>query len=222
MSDPVGVVLAAETVRRIHALLDVFEATLPGGELRPSVLSLVPVVQELRSLGVNLIPREEASSARPRILVYLRKYQGLVINGDELYVVAGISEWARRVRELRVEEGWQVLSGLSLRAMQAEGELDSDYVHGFKTDDYVLVSPVQDRDAAHRWHLANTTRRLNLPVKDRILKFLRANVGVPVSGEELMYIAKNASDWPRRTRELRSEHGWPVLTRQSGDRKSVV
>ena len=35
---------------------------------------------------------------------------GKVMNSDELREVAGVSEWARRVRELRDEEGYQILT----------------------------------------------------------------------------------------------------------------
>ena len=40
--------------------------------------------------------------------------------------------------------------------------------------------------------------------------------GQPVTGEELRYISRNKSDWPRRTRELRTEFGWPIITRNTG------
>lgn len=206
----------AEAVTRIHALLDRFEEVLPSGDLRASVLSLVPVVHELRALGCSLIPRAEATSARPRILAYMRRYPGVKISGDELYVVAGISEWARRVRELRVQEGWRIVSGLTLRDMQEQGEAPGFEDVALTTDDYLLVYPEQDRDAAHRWHLANSIRREKTAVKDRILKYLLANIGIPVTGEELMYVAKNASEWARRTRELRDENGWSVTTKSSG------
>jgi len=38
-----------------------------------------------------------------------------VITGDELMVVSGIGEWARRVRELRVEFGWWIYSGVTFQ-----------------------------------------------------------------------------------------------------------
>jgi hypothetical protein len=45
----------------------------------------------------------------------MKKYVGIVLAGDELMVVAGISEYARRVRELRVERGWRILTGMTLK-----------------------------------------------------------------------------------------------------------
>lgn len=53
-------------------------------------------------------------------------------------------------------------------------------------------------------------------VRDRLLDYLRMNVGRPVTGEELRYVAKEATEWARRVRELRSEEGWPIVTRSSG------
>ena len=82
--------------------------------------------------------------------------------------------------------------------------------------DYILLSVSQDRDAAHRWHLANEIRRENIGVRDKILRYLRQNVGQKVTGEELKYLAKERSEWARRVRELRTEYGWPVVTQNTG------
>jgi len=82
--------------------------------------------------------------------------------------------------------------------------------------DYILLSPQQDRDAAHRWNLANEIRRESISVRDKILKYLRVNVGQKVTGEELKYLAKDRSEWARRVRELRTEFGWPVVTQNTG------
>lgn len=50
-------------------------------------------------------------SARDKIRDYFLKNVGKVLEGEKLRKVAGdISEWARRVRELRDEEGYQILS----------------------------------------------------------------------------------------------------------------
>jgi len=50
-------------------------------------------------------------SARARIRKYFLDHIGEVIDGEELRSVGGnISEWARRVRELRSEEGYKILT----------------------------------------------------------------------------------------------------------------
>ena len=65
----------------------------------------------------------EDQSARGRILAYLRKHPFKVIAGDELMVVSGIGEWARRVRELRVQFGWWIYSGVTIKNMAEDGDI---------------------------------------------------------------------------------------------------
>ena len=48
--------------------------------------------------------------ARAKLRQHFLNNIGKVMNSDELREVAGISEWARRVRELRSEEGYQILT----------------------------------------------------------------------------------------------------------------
>ena len=47
-------------------------------------------------------------SARAKLREYLVSRVGEVLDSDTLRAVAGISEWARRVRELRDQEGWDI------------------------------------------------------------------------------------------------------------------
>ncbi len=199
-------------------LLTNFETQLKGRNLRKKVVALIPAYRTLRNLGSSLIPPTSAASARERILHYFRKYPHCLIEGEELMVVAGISEWARRVRELRVEHGWMIISGVTAKEMAAEEEFtDEGYsLSELKPDHYVLMSTEQDRDAAYRWNVANDIRKSNLAVRDKILKFFRENVGQPIFGEELRYVAKDKTEWARRIRELRTEYGWPVQSNASG------
>ena len=207
-----------ETLRReLARLIENFEAELRSGELRTKVLALIPIFHGLRELGKALLPAECASAARDRILYYLCKYPRTVINGDELLVVSGIQEYARRVRELRVQLGWAIASGVSIREMvEAGAEEVPDELKGMKTSDYVLLDTEQDREAAHRWHVANTIRKQQGSVREKILEFLRGNVGRSVTGEELRYVANDKTEWARRVRELRTEFGWPVATKSTG------
>lgn len=48
--------------------------------------------------------------ARDKLRKYFLEHIGIVLDSDTLRSVAGISEWARRVRELRNEEGYQILT----------------------------------------------------------------------------------------------------------------
>ena len=53
----------------------------------------------------------ERESARTELRAHFRANVGRVMDSDELREVAGgITEWARRVRELRNEEGYQILT----------------------------------------------------------------------------------------------------------------
>jgi hypothetical protein len=152
-----------------------------------------------------------------RILFYLRKYPHTAIPGDEFMVISGIQEWARRIRQLRVEFGWRIITGVTAKEMSEEEDLGDAIITRMKVDDYMLIDEVQDRDAAHRWNVANTIRRKKLSVVNKILEFLRSNIGNPITGEELRYVAGNKTEWARRVRELRTEHGWPVITRSTGN-----
>jgi hypothetical protein len=207
-----------EAVRRkLEGLIRNFEAELQSGELRPKVLALVPIFHGLRALGKALIPAEFAAAARDRILYYFQRYPQTIINGDELLVISGIQEYARRVRELRVQFGWTIASGVTIKEMrQDEDEEVPDDLKAMRPSEYVLLNAQQDRDAALRWNVANTIRKQGGSVRDKILSFLRANAGRGVTGEELRYVAGDKTEWARRVRELRTEFGWPVATKSTG------
>lgn len=154
-----------ETLRKqLLALITDFEFKLKDDSLREQVLALIPANHLLRDLGSSLMNDENCNSARDRILAYLLKYPGVIIHGDELMVVAGISEYARRIRELRVQFGWSVLSGTTLKEMIEQGEVTLEELHAsainvLKTDVYALMTAEQDREAALRWNEANVLRR---------------------------------------------------------------
>jgi len=210
-----------ETLRQeLLELITNFEKKLLENDLRSKVIALVPAYLVLRDFGGSLLPAEKAKSARDRILAYFRHYPGAVISGEELSVVAGINDWPRRVRELRVEYGWAIVSGVTINEILKEaneaGQTEEiKALEQMSPDDYILLEDRQDRDAAYRWKLANDIRKQKISARDKILLFLRENVGVSVSGEEISYVA-NITDWPRRVRELRTEYGWPVVTKQTG------
>lgn len=213
-----------KAVADLHGLLDDFSEKLAEPDLRTKVLALVPAVYALRDMGASLIDKADAPAARDRILHYFRRYPQTLIEGDELLVVSGISEWARRLRELRVQQGWWIFSGVTFRQMLADdpSQLEElrDLLHSdpakMKPDQYILVKNEEDRDAAHRWNMLNSIRKKKTAVRDKLLEYFRGNVGRIISGEELRYLAGDRNEWPRRTRELRTEFGWPVVTRQQG------
>ena len=200
-------------------LLENFEEHLRHSDLRTQVLELVPATKLLQNLGCSLLQGEEADCARDRILAYMKKYVGVILSGEELMVVAGISEYARRIRELRVQYGWRILTGVTLQNMPPEEFTDLFPPGDFrlKPDQYILLSDQEDTEAAYRWNIANDIRKDGkISVRDKILQYLRRFVGKEISGEELRYVAGNKTEWARRTRELRTELGWPVMTRFTG------
>ncbi len=212
----------------IHLLTNFYQE-LQKQDLREKVKALVPAFHALRDLGSSLVPKSEANSGLNRLLLYLRHYPQRIIDGDELMVVSGIGEWARRVRQLRKEQGWWIYTGVTFKTIAEEardaGEPeDADAIKELlgvepskiKKDQYVLMRLDQDRDAAHRWHSLNRIRRKKIGVKPKLLEYFLDNVGKPIPGEELQYLANNKKEWARRTRELRTEDGWQVVTRNSG------
>lgn len=214
----------AEHYTELVSLIVNFERELQSGDLRHKVLSLIPIWHSLRDLGSSLIPPSEAGSAHKRIQAYLLRYPRQVVSSEELMIVAGIIDYQRRIRELRRESGWKILSGETAKLLinREDGEGDEieqallEVFTSMKPDDYYLVDVEPDADAARRWYVANRIRKRDVGVRERVLAYLRENVGHPVFGEELAYVAKDAGDWPRRTRELRTEFGWPIATKTSG------
>ena len=210
-------------------LLTNFAEELRKFDLRAKVIALIPAFHKLRDLGSSLISKDEAASARDRVIAYFRRYPRTVINGDELMVVSGIAEWARRLRELRVQFGWSIFSGVTFRqiADEANDAQDPQEAGGIeaalgihpsriKPDQYVLMREEQDRRAAHRWNVLNEVRRKKASVSDKVIEYFRRNVGEEITGEELRYLAKDRNEWARRVRELRTEQGWPIVTKNSG------
>ncbi len=190
---------------------------------------MIPASFKPRELAGSKIPKAEATSARERIISYFKRYPRIVIDGDELMVVSGIAEWARRVRELRVQFGWAIYSGVTFHDMAEDAGAAENAeelaaleaalaVHPSKIrpDQYVLMRDEQDRRAAHRWHVLNEARRKKASVIDKIIDYFRRNVGEEITGEELKYLARDKKEWARRVRELRTEQGWPIVTKNSG------
>jgi hypothetical protein len=202
---------------RLEELIDNFKHELQGDDLRTKVIALIPAYKFLNKLGSSLIPIDSAA-ARDRILYYFRKYPFVVISKDEIMVIAGISEWARRLRELRVELGWSIISGTTAKEMAKEGEfiIDGIDANEIKAHQYILTSQTQDKVAAYRWRVANHIRKTDLSVRNKLLEYFKKNIGDQISGEELRYVADEKTEWARRVRELRTEFGWQIATKTTG------
>lgn len=116
---PTNVDFEAE-IRQVQELLEDFASNAEKQTLRERVKALIPVVYRIRDLGSSLISPDDAGSGRERILLYLQSYPRQIIHGDELLVISGIGEWARRVRELRVQFGWWIYSGHTFSEIASE------------------------------------------------------------------------------------------------------
>ena len=120
-------------VGRVMELLAQYERSSSSLSVREQTRLLVQVQETVRQLGVAVGVRAgfSATSARQRVLDYLRRHPNEVIDGMELAVIAGISEYGRRIREIR-GAGFEVLSG-------ADGGCAPDGTP-LRPDQYVLVT----------------------------------------------------------------------------------
>jgi biotin operon repressor len=148
---------------------------------------------ELRAIQIKLFgPRPRArrgDGGKGKILAYLQARVGQVVHGEELAEASGIHEWARRVRELRVQDGYEIT------------EVGSST--------YRLETSLPDRGRAEIWKTANVIRRQPGSGMERIAALFDANVGKIVNREQIDYVGRIA-EASRRVRELRDEHGWPI------------
>jgi hypothetical protein len=155
--------------------------------------SLDEFLAELRGLQIQLFGPPQKSrrgdGAKSRIRSYFLARVGQVVAGEELAEISGIQEWARRVRELRVEEGYEI------------SELGSST--------YRLESVNPDEERAAIWRRANVIRRQHGSGFERIAALLDASVGEVVTRDQIDYVGK-ISESIRRVRELRDERGWPI------------
>lgn len=138
--------------------------------------------------------------AQTRILKYLKLRVGEVVTKDELSGVAGIHEWARRVRELRVDHGWPIHSATT-RPNLHPGE-------------YILVSGTPDEALARDWAIAKQMSLLRthggrVSYEIRILEFLKAIHPRSADREQLAYVAGSGSQSVSSLDEL-SRRGWTI------------
>jgi len=208
----------AVLTKKLISLIVNFKNELKSDDLRKKVITLIPVFHNLRNLGKSLIDEREIKSARDRILFYFLKYPLTIINGDELLVVSAIQEYARRIRELRVQFGWSIINGITANEMLETNDLHIPDINisTMRPNDYILITVNQDKEAAYRWNIANDLRKRKDGVRNKLLEYFKINIGKTITGEELRYVANNRSEWARRVRELRTEYGWPIITKNTG------
>lgn len=67
---------------------------------------------------MDKIPKEVGRGSRASVLRFFLANIGRIVNSDEIRRVAGTSEWARRLRELRDEFGYSILTNKDRRALK--------------------------------------------------------------------------------------------------------
>lgn len=134
-------------------------------------------------------PARHGEGAIPLLRDYFIEHVGEPIPGEVLREISGIQEWARRVRELRVQHGYEIT------------ELGGSQ--------YRLENITPNSERANQWKLANGIRRQGGSAIGRIEEFLIQTVGEVVDREQIDYVSR-IKEGSRRIRELRDEHGWPI------------
>lgn len=138
------------------------------------------------------------SSASSRMLRLLQIRFGQIVTKDELGGVAGIHAWARRVRELRQDAGWDIETATT----------SADLSPG----DYRLRSHEPDLDLAANWTAARQMAKLKTTggtatPKARVLEYLREIYPRAAGAEQVAYVAGSSENASTALASLKSE-GW--------------
>lgn len=205
---------------KLVKLLDELPDQLQNGTVGEQVCGLVEVNLHLRALGASIgasLAPHDADSGRARLLAYLRNQSGRIVHTDELLIVAGISDYARRIRELRANYGWPIISGMAVRDMRNDAGVPRGHdrrqqIGKMAPDEYLLIEDVCDPDAVRRWQEAPKIRDDAPDIKAAILAYLRRAPGKRVTAEELRYVAGNSGTWPSAVRSLCGE-GWAIASK---------
>ena len=211
-------------------LLAQFSDELQKKDLRSKVIALIPAFHTLRDLGCSLVPVGDEDGGRDRILVYLKQYPTLPIDGEELMVVSGESLWPRRVRELRQKFGWPICGGETFvdlaeiaRALGDQDELNKLRAAGIRPGQYVLMTAEEDRDAPYRWNVLREVRSRSKgrPLKEAMLAYFRRNLGYPITAEELKALGNGSKRWVGAILSLMSEEESLFIKRGGNGDKGV-
>lgn len=193
---------------RLLELLNDLPERLAHGTVGEQVGELVQVHHHLRDLGASIgaaLAPEDSDSGRARLIAYLRAQTGRIVHTDELMIVAGIGDYPRRVRELRAQHGWPIISGLAvrdLRSLDASRDALKAVPSGMAPDEYLLLENRQDREAPDRWTATGTLRGSGAPARTLVRDYLERFRGQRVTAEELRYLVGNKPDWTAGVSEL--------------------
>jgi hypothetical protein len=163
-----------------------------------SVTNLGEARQAIRAQLKEIFGLESAPGGMASCLLYLQLFVGEDVHTRELEVVSGISEYARRLRELRVEKGYEIY---------AEQRRDGWW--------YCLRSVEPDSAKASRWKEWNKIRHMKGSGESRVLAAFKASLRIPVDIDDLDYVSKIKTA-RERARDLRLHKGWRIFGHHTG------
>ena len=104
------------TVKELSGVLIRIGPEKPTTSDKKKVIGFLVKIQSIKKEIVKILFKKngKAVNARERMLMYLKANVGKKVTSKELAEVANISEFARRIRELRQElGGWQISTGMN-------------------------------------------------------------------------------------------------------------
>jgi hypothetical protein len=192
---------AAELHSRLIELLTGLPQRLRHGSIGEQVGELVQVHHLLRDLGASIgatLAPGDSDSGRARLIAYLRAQTGRIVHTDELMIVAGIGDYPRRIRELRSDHGWPIISGLAVRDLRSLGASQAALKRvpaGMAPDEYLLLENRRDSAAPERWAAIKVMRTSAEPIGRLIVSYFQRFPDQRITAEELRYLAGNKADW---------------------------
>lgn len=173
-----------DAVARLENLTNAVAAQIDRDEVEQAILDLRIAVQRV----YGRTTRVRSGGGRRRILDFLSAHLNEWVDGEELALVSGIGEWARRVRELRVEYGYRI-----------EEEAGR----------YRLMELAPDKAKRERYLTVTAIRNEDIPALDRVRRLVETFVGLAVTPDEVSRVA-HGRDGERLIRELRTRELLPV------------
>jgi len=167
--------------------------------VKAEAASLQHTRRELRQRLKELFDLKRTPSGMTACLLYLTLFLNERVQTRELEVVSGIPQYARRLRQLRVEEGFDIVT-------------ESGQGIGWT---YKLTSAVPNASKAELWKKRNYLRRLPGSGEARILATFKAFIGTPVDISILTYVSKIQTA-RERVRDLRLHKGWRIFSHFTG------
>ncbi|WP_294328605.1 hypothetical protein [uncultured Sphingomonas sp.] len=193
---------------RLMELLRDLPHRLAHGSVGEQVGDLVQVHHLLRDLGSSIgaaLAPGDSDSGRARLIAYFRAQIGRIVHTDELMIVAGIGDYPRRIRELRGDHGWPIISGLAvrdLRLLSASPYALKKVPAGIAPDEYLLLEDRQDHAAPGRWTAIKEMRDPTSAARTLVREYFERFPGHRITAEELRYLVSSKSDWTSAVRDL--------------------